>query len=129
MLIWSAFYLVSFRYSMQIRVNGKRPKSDEKLTHFLLVQSLHVFLYPVRPSICSSTQLTFPHSFCLSVCTSVHKFIHQPVHPSIRPSHIHQILGKSQESLTTPPCQYYISIVRLMVLIHLNMGFSRDFRR
>ena len=53
-----------------------------------MVRSLHVFpssIIPlVRPSICSSTQQTFPNSVCLSVCTSVHKFIRQPVPPSVR---------------------------------------------
>ena len=62
MLIWSAFYLVSFIYSMQIRVNGRRLKSDEKL-FFDCTKSARFspsVIPSVRPSICSFTQPQIP---------------------------------------------------------------------
>ena len=62
-----AFYLDSFRYSMQIRLNGKRSKSDQKL--FSLSKSLHIFLNKwVCPSVYSS--IWNGVSLILSVCSS-----------------------------------------------------------
>ena len=94
MLIWSPFYLVSFRYSMQIRVNGKRPKSDEKLTHFLLERSLRVFLHPsfhqsVHPSI------RLPNRIFLT--PSVYQRAHQSKSPSVSPF-VHPSITHSSNS-------------------------------
>ena len=88
MLIWSPFHLVSFRYSMQIRVYGKRPKSDEKLTHFLLERSLHVFLHPlfrqsVHPSVPLPNRLFLTPSVYQCVHQSISSSVSRSVHPSV----------------------------------------------
>ena len=85
----SAFYLDSFRYSMQIRLNGKRSKFDKKLTHFPAFQT---FLHKrVCPSICPSIYLSIHPSIWPMNCPLVRPSIHLSVsvHPSVRPSATH----------------------------------------
>ena len=103
-LLWSTFYPVSLRYSMQIRLKGKRSKSGEKLIfhrskvgtfssiHHSFSPSIHLFIYPID-------------FLTLSVYQSIRLSVRPSTRPSIRPSHIHQIHGKSREFLITPPCQ------------------------
>ena len=107
-LLWSAFYLVSLRYSMQIRLKGKRWKPGEKLLfHHSKVRTF--FLHPSFFQFSYSIDLlTVYQSFCLSVCPSVRPSVRPSVHQSVRSSHIHQIHGKSWEFLITPPCQSYM---------------------
>ena len=66
------FYLVYFRYSMQIRLNGKIWKSDEKLTHH---SADKVFLHK---SVCSSNSPFICATDGPSVRLSVRPYGHWP---------------------------------------------------
>ena len=80
-LFCSAFYLVYFRYSMQIRLNGKKWKSeiDSSFSWWscCMLCSIIASVHPtVRQSICSSVRWSVLQSICLSVCLFVHLSVH-----------------------------------------------------